>query len=135
MLFLLHVAPSITSLALNPVGLLSQVSLACMLPSYINSPPLHFPWYLSCFPWYIRPKHFPQCVFFISPHHMPLPVRHSLSYLIEACATLVIPHKCSIQILRVNPYTHLSIIISFTLIPFSCFFVVANVSTTKTLLV
>ena len=80
------------------------------------------------FSWYIRPKHFPHCVVFISPYHVPLPVRHSLSDRIEACATLVVPHKSLFPILRVNPYIHLSILISFTLIPCSCFVVVANVS-------
>ena len=49
---------------------------------------------------------------------------------LEACATLVLPRECSFQILslHVNLYIHISILISFTLIPFSCFFVVVNVS-------
>ena len=83
--------------------------------------PSSFSLFLSSFPWYICPKYFPQYVFFISPHHKPLPVRHPLSDLIEACATLVVPHKCSFQILPVNPYIHFSIIISFTLITFFLF--------------
>ena len=43
--------------------------------------------------------------------------------------SLVVPRK-AFQILswRVNPYTHLSILISFNLIQFTCFFIVANVS-------
>ena len=129
-ILLLNVALSITSLALNPVGLLLQESLNCMFPSYFRSSPLPFCLVPLLFLWYIRPKNFPRCVFFITPHHMPLPVRCSLSDLIEACATLFVPHKCSFRILRVNPYIHLSIIISFTLIPLSCLFVVANVSAT-----
>ena len=43
-------------------------------PSYFRSSSLPFPWYIC-------PKHFPRCVLFISPHHVPLPVRHSLSNL------------------------------------------------------
>ena len=48
----------------------------------------------------------------------------------EACATLVVHHKRSFQILylRGTLYIHLSILILFTLIPFSCHFVVPNVS-------
>ena len=55
----------------------------------------------------------------------------------EACATLVVPRKCSLQTLslRVDPYIHLIIIMSFTLIPSSCFFVVANVYAPMSLLV
>ena len=49
---------------------------------------------------------------------------------LEACTTLVVPRKCSFLILswRVIPYIHLSILISFTLIPFSYRFIVAKVS-------
>ena len=54
-----------------------QVTLDCIFPSYFRSSSLPFPWY-------IRPKHFPQCVFFISPRHMPLPVRHSLNDLLRS---------------------------------------------------
>ena len=58
-----------------------QVSLARVFPSCFRSP------YLHC-PGYIRPQHFPQCVFFISPYHMPAPVQSSLRTLwcfLEAC--------------------------------------------------
>ena len=60
------------------------------------------------------------------PYQFDIP---SLIFL-EACTTLVVPRKCSFLILslRVTPYIHLSILISFTLILFSCRFVVANVS-------
>ena len=48
---------------------------------------------------------------------------------LEASTTLVVPRKCSFLILslRVTPYIHLSILISFTFILFSCRFFVANV--------
>ena len=44
-IFLLHVALSITSLALNPV--LFQVSLDCIFASYFRSSSLPVPWYMS----------------------------------------------------------------------------------------
>ena len=62
-------------LALSPE--VFQVSLDCIFPSYSRSSTLPFPWY-------VRPKHFPRCVFFISPRHMPLPVRHSLGDLLRS---------------------------------------------------
>ena len=62
----------------HPVRLLArsqpsafQVSLAYVFPSCFRSSSLPFPWY-------IRPQHFPQYVFFISPHRMPVPVQSSL---------------------------------------------------------
>ena len=84
------------------------------------------------FPWYIRPQHFPQYVFAISPHHMPVPVQSSLGDLLEACATVVVPRMSSFLILslRVTPHIHRSILISVTSIRCSCLFVVAHVSVT-----
>ena len=108
MIFLLHVALSITSLALNPVGLLFQVSLNCMFPSFSLASVLNTS--LS-----------------VCSSSMPLPVRHSLSDLIEACAALVVPHKCSFHILRVydeliirviNAGTHPFITFGFILLLF-----------------
>ena len=48
-----------------------QISLTRVFPSCFRSSSLPFPWY-------IRPQHFPQYVFAISPHHMPVPVQSSL---------------------------------------------------------
>ena len=86
-----------------------QISLTRVFPSCFRSSSLPFPWY-------IRPQHFPQYVFAISPHHMPVPVQSSLGDLLEACATLVIPRMCSFLILslRVTPHIHRSILISVT---------------------
>ena len=65
-----------------------QVTLARVFPSCIRSS--HLP-----FPWYIRPQHFPQYVFFVSPHHTPIPVQSSLRDLFgslhHSCCTFV-PH-------------------------------------------
>ena len=36
---------------------------------------------LSPFPWYIRSQHFPLYVFFISTHHIPVPVQSAVSIL------------------------------------------------------
>ena len=49
---------------------------------------------------------------------------------LEACATLVVPRMCSFLILsfRVTPHIHRSILISVTSLRFSCLFVVAHVS-------
>ena len=60
--------------------------------------------------------HFPQYVFFISLHHMPVPVQSSFGDLFEACASLVVPRMCSFLILslHVTPHIHYSILISFT---------------------
>ena len=48
-----------------------QISLTRVFPSCFRSSSLPLPWY-------IRPQHFPQYVFAISPHHMPVPVESSL---------------------------------------------------------
>ena len=95
-----------------------QISLTRVFPSCFRSSSLRFPWY-------IRPQHFPQYVFAISPHHNFLSV-----IFLEACATLVVPRMCSFLILslRITPHIHRSILISVTSISFSCLFVVAHVS-------
>ena len=49
-----------------------QISLACVFPSCFRSSSLPFPWYICH-------HHFPQYVFAISPHHMPVPYQSSLS--------------------------------------------------------
>ena len=43
-----------------------QISLTRVFPSCFRSSSLPFPWY-------IRSQYFPQYVFTISPHHMPVP--------------------------------------------------------------
>ena len=48
-----------------------QISLTCVFPSCFRSSSLPFPWY-------IRSQYFPQYVFTISPHHMPVPDQSSL---------------------------------------------------------
>ena len=48
-----------------------HASLVIIFPSCFWSSSLPFPWY-------IRPQHFHQYVFVISPHHMPVPVQSSL---------------------------------------------------------
>ena len=53
-----------------------QISLACVFPSCFRS-------YSLPFPWYIDPHHFPQYVFAISPHHMPVPDQRFHLYFLE----------------------------------------------------
>ena len=48
-----------------------QISLTRVFPSCFRSSSLPFPWY-------IRSQYFPQYVFTISPHHMPVPDQSSL---------------------------------------------------------
>ena len=48
-----------------------QISLSCVFPSCFRSSPLPFPWYIC-------PQHFPQYVFAIFPHRMPVPDQSSL---------------------------------------------------------
>ena len=48
-----------------------QISLTRVFPSCFRSSSLPFPWYIC-------PQHFPQYVFSISPHHMPVLVHSSL---------------------------------------------------------
>ena len=85
---------------------------------------------LSSFSLYIRPKHFPQCgcssfLLVTCPYQFDIPS----VILLEACTTLVVPRKCSFLILSLHVTQYnLSILISFTLILFSCRFVVANMS-------
>ena len=115
---------------LRPVRLLArsqsrtlQISLACVFPSCFRSSSLPFPWYIC-------PQHFPQYVFAISHHHMPVPDQSSLSDLFGSLRHFVVPRMCSFLILslRVTPHIHRSILISVTSIHFSCLFVVAHVS-------
>ena len=54
------------------------------------------------FAWYIRPKHFPQYVFFISSHHMPVPVQ-----------SWTVPFLTSLRSLQIA--SCLTTIINFTL--------------------
>ena len=100
-----------------------QISLTCVFPSCFRSSSLPFPWYIC-------PHHFPQGVFAISPHHMPVPDQSLSVIFLEACTTLVVPRMCSFLILslHVTPHIHRSILISVTSIRFSCLFVVAHVS-------
>ena len=48
-----------------------QILFTCVFPSCFRSSSLPFLLYIC-------PQHFPQCVFAISPHHMPVPVQSSL---------------------------------------------------------
>ena len=74
-----HLARSQSSRPTFPIIVGLHVSiLFSVVPSSFSLVPLFL------FPGISVLKHFPQCMFFISPHHMPLPVRHSLSDLIEA---------------------------------------------------
>ena len=94
-----------------------QISLTRVFPSCFRSSSLPFPWY-------IRPQHFPQCVFAIALHHMPVPVQSSLGDLFVSLRHSVVPRMCSFLILylRVTPPIHRSILISVTSILFSCLF-------------
>ena len=69
-------------------------------------------------------QHFPQSVFFISPHHMPVPVPWSLRDLFGS-SDLVFP--CH------SAHPSYSSLISFTSIRFSCFIVIAHVSAPLTI--
>ena len=89
MIFLLHVALSVTSLALTQSSTF-HVSLAQVFPSCFRSP--------SSFSLVnIRSQHFPQYMFFISPQHMPAPVQSSLSDLFgsllhtRCCSDVFVP--------------------------------------------
>ena len=96
-----------------------QISLTRVFPSCFRSSSLPFPWY-------IRSQYFPQYVFTISPHHMPVPDQSSLGDLFGS-----LRHSCCssdvFMSLRVTPHIHRSILISVTSIRFSCLFVVAHV--------
>ena len=83
---------------------LTRVVPYCFRPSSLN------------FPWFIRPRYFPQYEFFSSSHDMTLPTQSSLRDLFEACAALVVPRMFSFLILslRVTPHINCSILISFT---------------------
>ena len=79
-----------------------QVSLACVFPSCF--PSSSFP-----FPWFIRSQHFPQYVFAISPHHMPVPVHASLGDLfINLRHSLIVPWMCSFMFMSLHftPHIH-----------------------------
>ena len=100
-----------------------QISLTCVFPSCFRSSSLHFPWYIS-------PQHFPQYVFAISPHHMPVPVQSSLGDLFgslrhSCCSSDVFIPDLVFACHSAHPS---SIPISVTSIRFSCLFVVAHVS-------
>ena len=66
---LLLIALSVSSPALSPE--LCKSCLSRIFPCCFRSSSLPFPWHIC-------PQHFPQNVFFISPHRMPVPVRSSL---------------------------------------------------------
>ena len=111
----------------HPIHLLARslsstfhVLLASVFPSCFRSFSLPFPW---C----IHSQHFPQYVFFIAPHHMPVPIQSSLRDLFGSLCH----SRCSLHFfflilsLRVTLHIHCSIITS---IRFSCHFVVHHVS-------
>ena len=85
-----------------------QISLTRIFPSCFRSSSLPFHWY-------IRPQHFPQYVFAISPLiTCPYQINPLSLIFLEACASLVVPRMCSFLILslRVTPHIHRSILIS-----------------------
>ena len=87
-----------------------QVSLARVFSSC-------FPCFCLPFPRNIHSQHFPQYVFFISPHHMPLPVESSLRDLFRSLRHSRCPScVCSFLILflRVTLHIHRSILHFFS---------------------
>ena len=97
-----------------------QVSLACVCPSCCRLSSLPCPWCVSS-------QHFPQHVFFVCPHHMPVPVQSFLRYIWKpASLTLFLGYVRScvhgpvFACLCVS-HIHLSILISFI----SIFFLLA----------
>ena len=95
MIILLHVALSISSHAPSPVFFLSHWQAS-----------FHRVFRSSCFPWFIRPWHVPQYLFFIFPHHNPYRFSRLSVTILEACVTLVVSCMCSFLILslRVTPH-------------------------------
>ena len=100
-----------------------QISLTRVFPSCFRSSSLPFPWY-------IRSQYFPQYVFTISPHHMPVSDQSSLDDLFGS-----LRHSCCSSdvfipdlVFACHSAIHRSILISVTSIRFSCLFVVAHVS-------
>ena len=72
-----------------------QISLTRVFPSRFRSSSLPFPWY-------IRSQHFPQYVFAISPHHMPVPVQSSLGDLFgslrhSCCSAYVLVYQANME--------------------------------------
>ena len=128
MIFLLHIALSVSSPALSPVLFRSRWHASFHL--VFGRPLFLFPGIsaLNTFLSMCSPSLLITC-----PYQINL-----LSVIfLEACATLFVPRMCSFLILslRVTPHIHRSILISVTSIRFSCLFVVAHVSdSTSTIL-
>ena len=121
MIFLLHIALSVSSPALSPVLFKSRWHASFHL--VFGRPLFLFPGIsaLNTFLSMCSPSLLSTC-----PYQFNL-----LSVIfLEACATLVVPRMCSFLILslRVTSHIHRSILISVTSIRFSCLFVVAHVS-------
>ena len=121
MIFLLHIALSVSSPALSPVLFKSRWHASFHLG--FGRPLFLFPGISALYTFLsmCSPSLLITC-----PYQFNL-----LSVIfLEACATLVVPRMCSFMILslRVTPHIHRSILISVTSIRFSCLFVVAHVS-------
>ena len=121
-IFLLHVALSISSTALVSVQyfscIVSILFFVVLSSSFLICPQLFL---IIC----------SSSLLITCPYHFCC---ISVIFL-EACATLVVPRMCSFLILslRVTPHIHRSILISFTSIRFSHLFIVAHVSAPYTI--
>ena len=85
-----------------------QVSLARVFPSCFRSSSLPFPWY-------IRPQHFPQYMFSMSPHHMPIPVQSSLRESLPRCPSNVfVAHLvfATLPVIIISHHLHLAAVVS-----------------------
>ena len=121
MIFLLHIALSVSSPALSPVLFMYRWHASFHL---VFGRPIFL------YPGVSILNTFISMTFIILPQQMPVPAQSSPGDLFGSCVTLVVPRMCSFLILslRVTPHIHSSILFSFTSIRFSCLFVVTHVS-------
>ena len=121
MIFLLHIALSVSPPALSPIVFKSREHASFHLV---------FGRHLFIFPGISALNTFLRMC---SPSLLitcPYQINLLSVIFLEACATLAVPRMCSFLILyfRVIPHIHRSILISVTSIRFSCLFVLAHVS-------